>query len=40
MFTVRWSPLSIALVDECLCFDRSHESMQMGWTGTLDPLAA
>jgi uncharacterized protein YndB with AHSA1/START domain len=40
MLTLRWSPLSSALSDERQCFDQSHESMRLGWGGTLDQLAA
>jgi uncharacterized protein YndB with AHSA1/START domain len=40
MFTLRWATLPGATIDERQCFDESHESMQMGWNGTLDSLAA
>jgi uncharacterized protein YndB with AHSA1/START domain len=40
IFDLRWSPLDSATADECQCFDESHESMQMGWSSTLDALAA
>jgi len=40
LLTLRWSPLDRALQDERQCFDQSHESMQLGWGGTLDRLAA
>jgi uncharacterized protein YndB with AHSA1/START domain len=38
-FTVRWRPFN-ATADEQKTFDASHDSMQKGWTGTLDQLAA
>ena len=38
-FTVRWSAYR-ATEDERKTFDSSHDSMQMGWNGTLDQLAA
>jgi uncharacterized protein YndB with AHSA1/START domain len=40
MLTLRWAPLPTATADERQCFDESHESMRMGWGGTLDQLAA
>ena len=36
-FTVRWSPYE-PTADEQAVFDAGHESMNMGWTGTLDKL--
>ncbi len=36
--TIRWVPLS-ATESERKTFEASHESMQKGWTGTLDQLA-
>ncbi len=36
--TVRWSPLT-ATEAERKTFDTNHESMRMGWTGTMDQLA-
>lgn len=38
-FTVRWSPHN-ASEDERKIFEAGRTSMQMGWTGTLDQLAA
>jgi uncharacterized protein YndB with AHSA1/START domain len=38
-FAVRWTPLN-ATPDEQKTFDANHDSMQKGWTGTLDQLAA
>jgi uncharacterized protein YndB with AHSA1/START domain len=40
MFTLRWALLPAATPDERQCFDESHESMRLGWGGTLDQLAA
>jgi uncharacterized protein YndB with AHSA1/START domain len=40
MFTLRWAPLATATPNERQCFDESHESMRVGWGGTLDQLAA
>jgi uncharacterized protein YndB with AHSA1/START domain len=37
--TIRWSPLD-ADETERLTFEGAHPSMQQGWTGTLDQLAA
>jgi uncharacterized protein YndB with AHSA1/START domain len=37
--TVRWAPHA-ATETERRTFDAGHESMQQGWTGTLDQLAA
>ena len=37
--TLRWTPYA-ATEPERQTFDASHESMQQGWTGTLDRLAA
>ena len=37
--TVQWVPLN-ATESERKTFDTSHDSMQQGWTGTLDQLAA
>jgi uncharacterized protein YndB with AHSA1/START domain len=36
-FTVRWSPLNPS-EEERRTFDGGHESMEQGWTGTLDQL--
>ena len=36
--TVRWAPYN-ATHDECKTFDTLRESMQQGWTGTMDQLA-
>lgn len=36
---VRWSAIN-ATDDERKTFDDSHEGMRMGWTGTMDQLAA
>lgn len=36
-FTVRWSPLN-PTEEERATFDGGHDSMTMGWTGTLDKL--
>jgi uncharacterized protein YndB with AHSA1/START domain len=36
---VRWIPIN-ATDEERKLFDSSHESMRMGWTGTMDQLAA
>ena len=38
-FTTRWSPLN-ATEEERKTFDGGHDSMRMGWTGTLDNLEA
>jgi uncharacterized protein YndB with AHSA1/START domain len=38
-FTVRWSPLN-ATEEERATFVAGHASMQQGWGGTLDKLAA
>jgi uncharacterized protein YndB with AHSA1/START domain len=38
-FTVRWSPLN-ATEEERATFAAGHPSMQQGWGGTLDKLAA
>lgn len=38
-FTVHWSPYE-ATAEEQAAFDAGHESMTMGWTGTLDRLGA
>ena len=38
-FTVKWSPLN-ASEEERAIFAAGHGSMQQGWTGTLDQLAA
>ena len=38
-FTVRWSPLN-ATEEERAAFVAGHASMQQGWGGTLDKLAA
>lgn len=35
--TIEWTPLNPAPVEK-KSFDESHESMKMGWTGTLDQL--
>ena len=40
LFTLRWSLLPTATDDERQTFDRSHDSMEAGWSGTLDQLAA
>ena len=37
--TLRWAPYA-ATESERQTFDASHESMQQGWTGTMDQLAA
>jgi uncharacterized protein YndB with AHSA1/START domain len=37
--TIRWSPHN-ATEDEQKTFDASHDSMRMGWTGSLDQLDA
>ena len=37
-FTVRWSPHN-ATEEERKTFDAGHDSMQQGWSGTLDQLA-
>lgn len=37
--TVRWLPLSPTEAER-QTFDAGHGSMQQGWTGTLDQLAA
>ena len=37
--TVRWAPLNATEVER-KTFDAGHESMRMGWTGTMDQLAA
>lgn len=36
--TIRWPPLN-ATEEERKTFEAGHESMQQGWTGTLDQLA-
>jgi uncharacterized protein YndB with AHSA1/START domain len=38
-FTVRWQALN-ATAEEQKTFDGNHDSMRMGWTGTLEQLAA
>jgi len=38
-FTVRWAPYE-ATEEERKTFDAGHDSMTMGWTGTIDQLAA
>ena len=38
-FTIRWSPHN-ATEEERKTFDAGHDSMQQGWTGTLDQLEA
>lgn len=38
-FTVHWSPYE-ATAEEQEVFDNSHDSMTMGWTGTLERLEA
>ena len=38
-FTVRWSPHNPS-AEEQATFDAGHASMNQGWTGTLDKLAA
>ena len=38
-FTVRWSPYE-ATAEEREVFDAGHDSMTMGWSGTLDKLEA
>jgi uncharacterized protein YndB with AHSA1/START domain len=38
-FTVRWSPHN-ATAGEQKTFDTGHDSMRMGWSGTLDQLTA
>jgi len=37
--TIRWSPIN-ATAEEQKTFDAGHASMQQGWGGTLDQLAA
>jgi uncharacterized protein YndB with AHSA1/START domain len=37
-FTIRWQALN-ATAEEQRAFDANHDSMRMGWTGTLDRLA-
>jgi uncharacterized protein YndB with AHSA1/START domain len=37
--TIRWQPLN-ANAEERKTFDAGHASMQQGWGGTLDQLAA
>jgi uncharacterized protein YndB with AHSA1/START domain len=37
--TIRWSPHN-ATAEEQKTFDASHDSMRMGWTGSLDQLDA
>jgi uncharacterized protein YndB with AHSA1/START domain len=36
-FTVRWSPLNPTALEQ-ETFDTGHDSMTMGWSGTLDKL--
>jgi uncharacterized protein YndB with AHSA1/START domain len=38
-FTIRWQAYN-ATADEQKTFDAGHDSMRMGWGGTLDQLAA
>jgi uncharacterized protein YndB with AHSA1/START domain len=38
-FTVRWTPHN-PTADEQAAFDKGHDSMNMGWSGTLDQLGA
>ena len=38
-FTVRWSPYN-ATAEEQAAFDKGHDSMNMGWSGTLEQLGA
>ena len=37
--TIRWSPLN-PTAEEQQTFDAGHDSMRMGWTGSLDQLEA
>jgi uncharacterized protein YndB with AHSA1/START domain len=37
-FTVNWSPLN-ATPDERATFDSGQDSMNQGWSGTMDELA-
>jgi hypothetical protein len=37
--TIRWSPLN-PTAEERQTFDTGHDSMRMGWTGSLDQLEA
>jgi uncharacterized protein YndB with AHSA1/START domain len=39
VLTIRWTPLN-ASEEECATFAAGHASMQQGWGGTLDKLAA
>jgi uncharacterized protein YndB with AHSA1/START domain len=38
-FTVRWSPYN-ATAEEQAAFDKGHDSMNMGWSGTMENLEA
>lgn len=38
-FTIKWLPFN-ASDEESATFDQGHDSMKMGWTGTLDQLQA
>jgi len=38
-FTVRWSPYN-ATAEEQATFDKGHDSMNMGWSGTMENLEA
>jgi len=40
LLALRWSLLPEATDEERQTFDRSHDSMETGWSGTLDQLAA
>src|SRR5258708_4486375 len=39
MFTIKWSPLNPTR-EEWTTFEGAHDSMQGGWAGTMDQLAA
>ena len=40
LLTIRWAPLPSATEEERQTFNNAHTSMQQGWTGTMDQLAA
>lgn len=40
LLTIRWALLPSATEEERRTFDAAHNSMQQGWTGTMDQLAA